>query len=77
MEVVWETRKEEAFLHLGLDELGSTLVTTIRVLVEDSQVVNCGVAAAVNHQGDERSKLCPGIARVVCVSRSLENVSDD
>lgn len=70
--VVWESERElEARRDRGLHILGSTLVATIRVFVEDGSVVLLRVSAALQHERHERSKLSPGITGVVDVCRSL------
>ena len=71
------TGEDIAFVHLGLNKLGGSLVTTIRVLVEDDLVMLLRVAAAINHQGYQRSELGPGVSGVVSMSSRLRKISND
>lgn len=55
----------EAFSHLALDELRSTLIPLVCVLVEDSGMVLLRTLATFDHQQDQAVKLSVGVIGVV------------
>lgn len=57
----------EAFSHLALHELRSTLIPLVGVLVEDGGVVLLRTLATVDHQQDQAVKLRIGVVGVVDV----------
>lgn len=63
----------EALSHLALDELRSTLIALVRVLVEDGGVVLLRRLAAFDHQEDQAVKLRVGVVGVVHVCGGLES----
>lgn len=58
----------EAFLDLGLDEDGCTLVAAIRKLLEYCVMVLLGVIATLEQHRHERLDLSPCVTRVVNMS---------
>jgi hypothetical protein len=69
--------KQKALAHFNLNKERSTLVSAIRVFLEDGSMMLLGILAAFLDHRNEWAKLGPCVSRVEDMGWALQNISND